>query len=428
MLQGAMQEVEITPPLGVSIPGYFENRLSTGVKDELHAKALALNDDSLTVIIIALDAIGIYHSDVCKIRKRVFDFTGVPEDCIMVSANHIHTGPPIANTFESRRDDDYSAYMIRKAADAAVEAFHHMVPCRIGAGKGTESGISFNRRYFMRDGSVRTNPGINNPDIIKPTGPIDPSVMVIRMEDMEHKPMGAVVNFACHPDVVSGTEFSADYPGELSRTLKKAYGSQFVSLFLLGACGNLNHVDVHNREKPEHYKKMGRILAGEVQKVWEKIRLQDETNVALKAVTKHFLSKTRIVTDAELRAAQQTLADASKSATERIYAQELLEYVKTVHPEERVELQGIRIGDAAILGLPAEIFVELGLKIKDEAPSAFTMLSTQTNGRFGYIPTGIAFSQGGYEPRTTRMNRLVPEAGEKMTAVSQEVLTELQQE
>ena len=425
MLKGALREVVITPPLGVSIPGYFENRLSAGVKDELHAKALAVSDGESDALIIAVDAVGLYASDVAAIRRRVAEFTGISPQQIMVSATHIHTGPPVANTFENRRDDDYCAYMTRKTADAAIEAYRQMAPCRIGAGRGEERGISFNRRYFMKDGTVRTNPGFNNPDTVKPAGPIDPEVAVLRIEDLQGRPLGAIVNFACHPDVVGGAQYSADYPGELSRVLKKAYGEQFVTLFLLGTCGNINHIDVRRKEGPEHYKKMGRILAGEVQKVWEKIQPQEDATVA--AAGTEITVRTRNISPAQLEQARRAADDQSLPAIERIYARELLEYVKIVHTEEEAEVSGIRVGPLAIACLPAEVFVELGLEIKSRSLLPVTMIATQTNGRFGYIPTREAFAQGGYEPRTTRMNRLVPEAGEQFTAAAQAVLAQLAQ-
>src|SRR5690554_5997301 len=133
-----------------------------------------------------------------------------------------------------------------------------MEPSKIGTGRGYVDNIAFNRRYFMKDGSVKTNPGVLNPNIDKPAGPIDPDVLVMKIEDMDGNILGAVVNFACHLDVVGGNEYCADYAGELSKTLKSFYGKDFITLFLTGLSGNINHINPNETifRRNNHYKKM----------------------------------------------------------------------------------------------------------------------------------------------------------------------------
>jgi hypothetical protein len=72
----------------------------------------------------------------------------------------------------------------------------------------------------MKDGSVRTNPGVNNPDILEPIGEIDESVNVIRFNRADDDIV--LVNFATHPDTIGGNVISADWPGFVRTTLERA--------------------------------------------------------------------------------------------------------------------------------------------------------------------------------------------------------------
>lgn len=422
MIKCGTVELQITPPLGLSIPGYFEDRRSVGIKDELYVKALVLDDGNTVVAIIVIDAVAIHQQDVIAIRERVRSQTGILWENIMVSATHIHTGPPVASTFKCIRDEEYVSILIKKSADAAVIAFKKMKPVKIGFNVGREESISFNRRFFMKDGSVRTNPGVNNPLIDKPTGPIDPDVCVMRIDDEQGKPQAFVTNFACHPDVVGGNEYSGDYPGELSNTLKKVYGQDIVSLFITGTCGNINHIDVTNKTfiGQDYYIKMGRVLAGEVIKTIEKIETSD--NIKIKASLTCFKASTRELSEEMIKKAEDLMKLENADPIEKIFAEEIFVYLKKREKTLDVEVQAIKVGDLAIVGLPGEIFVEWGLKLKKSSPFKFNMLNTLANARCGYLPTLEAFSQGGYEPKTTRINQLVPEAVITMVNTVEELL------
>ncbi|MDF2815848.1 MAG: Neutral ceramidase, partial [Paenibacillus sp.] len=275
MIRCGMSEVIITPPLGCSMPGYFHDRRSTGILDELYAKAVVWESNTDMAAIIALDCIDLTRPIVEAIRSQVRAGTGISESCVMVSATHTHTGPPVKTTTFLQDDQAYLDWMIERAAEAAITAYHSRQEAIIGVGLGQEDRIAFNRRFFMQDGTVRTNPGIGNPHIVRPTGPIDPQVIVLRIDDTQGRPIGVITNYATHTDVVGGTEYSGDYPGELSVAIKEALGSQTVSMFLMGASGNINHYNVVSGKasdyvKPsDYYRRMGRILAAEVLRVRE---------------------------------------------------------------------------------------------------------------------------------------------------------------
>jgi neutral ceramidase len=433
MINIGMWENNITPPLGCDIPGQLYIRKSSGIKDELFAKSIVLDNGDNILAIIAIDLLCISEEDVKKIRERVEFYTKIPKSHIMISATHTHTGAPISNIYGSSRDEAYMDYMIRKVADSAIVAYNNRKPSKIGYGVGYEDSIAFNRRFFMKDGSLRTNPGIMNPEIDKPAGPIDPEVSMLRIDDEHGNPKGIILNYACHLDVVGGTEYSADYPGELSRILKRLFGQDFICIFLTGTCGNINHVDATGKLtiKPGHYKLMGRTLAGEVIKSWEKIAALDN-QILLNAKNSIITVNLRKPREDEILSAMKLLAMESESKSseskpdssscEDFFARELINAAENNPESKQVEVQVIRVGDITITGLPGEVFVEFGLDIKNRSPFKNNMVSTLTNGSNGYIAICEAFKQGGYETKLSTYTNLEPEAGYRMVDTAIDIM------
>ena len=138
MLECGIYEIDITPPLGLPIPGYFHERLATGIKDRLYARAMAISDNDKVLILISIDALALVRDIVIGIRRRVFQFTKVPMENIMVSSIHTHTAGPVDFSGGDFSTDGYSPYLIEKAADAAIIAFRCRKPARIGFGMGFE--------------------------------------------------------------------------------------------------------------------------------------------------------------------------------------------------------------------------------------------------------------------------------------------------
>lgn len=424
-----MHEIDITPPSGSTIPGYFFDRKATGIKDRLYAKALVVEATEGIVAIIALDCIDLNGAIVAGIREKVSEVTTIPHACIMVSATHTHTGPPVIGTSFYEADDQYIAWMTQQAADAAIAAYRQRRRARIGFGSGAEPDIAFNRRFYMKDGTVQTNPGIGNPSIDRPTGPIDPQVFVMRIDDEQGSPIGVLTNYACHTDVVGGTEFSADYPGELSRRLKQELGDEVVSLFLMGASGNINHANAMEGTEADyaptlvHYKKMGRILAWEVLKAREKIATSpSELPLAVRQTV--FPVPYRFPSEMDRQAVQQIQQGNWPQAIKDNFAQELREAANAEDTSfVEVEIQVVTLGELAIVGLPGELFVEFGLEIKEKSPFPFTIVNELCNGSAtGYFCTRIAYAQGGYEPIITGRSRLAIDAGEMFVRQSLKLL------
>ena len=430
-----LYETDITPPLETMLPGHFAMRPAEGVRDRLCARALACsNDKGDAFILVALDAIQVDSVMSARARARIEKLTGVPGERVMVSATHTHTGGPVCFSDGEGFDLNYINWTADRAADAAVMAWNRRVPAKLGYGSAQEETLAFNRRYFMKDGRLKTNPGFGRTDIDRPAGPMDPQVGVLKIEAMDGRLIGVITNFACHLDTVKGNLFCIDYPGELHRVLKSVYGEDVVSIFLTGPCGNINHCDfLHRPEayysdpKSPHYIRMGRILAGDVLRTLALTETEETEVIAVENAS--FPALIRTPDEESVEKARALLAELpykpviSRSSgltgdTYRLNERSMAASLLSVHedPEKNVivPVQTARLGNTAIVGAPCELFVEFGLDIKARSCFENTMISTLTNAHFGYIATHEAHALGGYESQICGSTKMTSQTGYDM--------------
>ena len=259
---------------------------------------------------------------------------------------------------------------------------------------------------------------------------MDPEVGVIGLRRAGGAMAGCFVNFACHPNVVKGNKISADYPGSLSRALKRKEGTKFVTIFGNGACGNICQIDVHDAGKIcnglEWADHMGETLAQRVTRTWEQMAFTAEASLAACSRTVRIALR-----DPDTTPYRGTMfsGDTIKEVDQCYLEQrrELLGVIKT-SPTVAIEIQVFRIGPAALVMLPVEFFVEHGLELKLRSAIKPTFVVSQANGSYGYVPTLHAFDRGGYEVRTCMNSMLVPEAGSKIISAALEALPELKTE
>ncbi|MBI3469200.1 MAG: neutral/alkaline non-lysosomal ceramidase N-terminal domain-containing protein [Planctomycetes bacterium] len=176
---------DITPPASYRMSGYFSERLSTGTHDPLLAKAVVFQQGEERAALVFCDLIGISREISTKARNLASERTGIPVANILIAATHSHTGPLYFGALRKHFHDlavakhgkdpqeevDYPAELVKKLADVVVRAQASTRPVRLSAGVGSEKGLSFNRRFHMKDGTVVFNPGKLNPNIVRPAGP-----------------------------------------------------------------------------------------------------------------------------------------------------------------------------------------------------------------------------------------------------------------
>ena len=402
----------ITPPIGAPMAGYYHERAAEGVHDELFAKALVIEQDGVKAAFVICDLISLPRGIVVEARELISKGTGVKGQHVMINATHSHTGPvlreasprSLAMGGEKEIAVAYTRNLPAKIAECVRKAEANLAPSRLMAGVGREEHMSHNRRYHMRDGSVGWNPGKLNTNIIKAAGPIDPDVGVLYFESPDRKPQATYVNFAMHPDTVGGLQYSADYPYTLSRLLADFKGSNMVTLFANGACGNINHVDVSWRDPQKGHgeaARLGAILAGAVCRTFP--RLQPVQTFAPRVAQEIVKLPLAEVTAADLEKARLVAKRQNAPFLERVAAFKALDIAGREGKPHEVEVQVITLGDeVAWVSLPGEMFVELGLAIKKASPFRYTLIAELANGSIGYIPNRDAYPQGNYEVISSR--------------------------
>ncbi|MGH9674266.1 MAG: hypothetical protein ACRD44_13880, partial [Bryobacteraceae bacterium] len=295
-------------------------------------------------------------------------------------------------------------------------------------GVGREETISFYRRFLMKDGTVRFNPGKLNPAIVQPMGSIDPDVAVVLFESPDGAPRAAAVNFALHLDTVGGAQYSADYPHTLAKLLGKVYAADMLTLFTIGAAGNINHVDVKTKAPQKGHaeaRRIGTILAGEVIKTLA--RAEEVLPGPLRARSEVVSLPLPAFSAAEVEKARLTAAQFGKPGgpafLDMVHALKVADVAERQGRAWEAEVQVITLGDrVAWVGLPGEIFVELGTAIKKASLFPVTVIVELANGSISYVPTKKAFSEGAYEVISARC---APGCGEALADTAISLLAEL---
>lgn len=442
-LSAGVAVVDITPPVGYRMAGYFSERKSTGTHDPLLAKAVVFAQGDIRAALVECDLVCVTADVTAKARAAAENATGIPARYISVAATHSHTGPlfagPLARLWSeqaaARKETnrattfDYPAMLAERVTESIVQAAKNLRPVTLSAGSAEEMRLAFNRRFHMKDGSVRFNPGRMNPDIVRVAGPIDPAVNIVLLSDPSTgKLLASIANFALHLDTIGGTDYAADYPYYVQQQLQAALGHEFVSIFGTGTCGDINHIDVHNKQplvghaQAEH---IGTTLGQTIFAAFPKLAAQPQPALAVRQ------KQIQV-------AAQNFSADAVAKAQERLSkigtrAMPFLEEVETykivdvaqqyASGQIALEVVAIRLSsDVAIVTLPGEVFVELGLAIKQASPFKTTLVVELANDCPAYIPTAKAFAEGSYEIVNSRV---AAGSGEKMVELAVELLKEL---
>jgi hypothetical protein len=413
-------KTDITPPLGTPMDGYYVERFATTVHDALYARAMVLKDGTNTLVLVVTDLIDVAPYGFPAARERIQKDLNVPAENIIISATHTHTGP----TFSK----EYEELLIQKIFDAVKIATANLQNAVIKAGTGKAEDISFHRRFMMKDGTVRFNPGRLNPDIVEPMGPVDPGVGIIYIEGIDGSPLAVLVNFALHLDTIGGTEISEDFPYFMGEVLKKVLGDDLMVFFGFGTCGNVNHINVQEPETTEGYERAERIgyaLAAAVIRELPVLEVQFVGKLTSESETVYL--KIPEYTEEEIEAAR---INAKKESDEIASTPEIREAMKILRiynlNNEPIEAEIITFGfgDASIVALPGEIFVELGLAIKEKSPFKHTLVMTLSNNSIGYIPNEEAFKYGAYE---VEVSMIAEGEGEKLVDSSINQLEKIKQ-
>ena len=430
-LKAGFARVNINPPMGINIRGYYKVRLAEAILDDLEINALALELGDTKTLLLSIDHCGMAQEISVKFRQAASESSGVPMENIIIAATHTHTGPAILFDTDDTLIKDYTNFVLKRFADVAKFAIDDLKPAAMGFGKGTAPNVAFVRRYVMKDGSLKTNPGVNNPDIVRPVGDTDESVNVLRF-DREGADSIVFVNFANHPDVVGGCKISADWPGLLRKSVEKILDNT-KCIFFNGAQGDVNHVNVHPKGGDlngmfmdfddvsrgySHAQYIARVVTGGVLQAFDKVEYVDVNTLK---------SEQRVIDVPSNKADPKDLPEAHRindlhnagKDHELPYEGMMLttvvaEAARMVRLENAPDtfdmtLSAMIIGPVAIIGIPGEPFSGIGFALKATEGYEMILPCCLSNGSQGYFPMQDAYDEGGYEARSSRFKAGVAE-------------------
>ncbi|NPV48321.1 MAG: hypothetical protein HPY69_15385 [Armatimonadetes bacterium] len=400
---------EITPPVGIKQSGYASRQTgSVGIHDDLTATALYLEQDGEPAALVGLDIIMFSEDEVNAIRQVCTELTGIPGERIMLACTHTHAGPLTGPGEDDPLRAAYAECLRWQIAGAIREAMQSPRPvCLAHSRKAVR--LAGNRRERAAEGTIL---GYN------PHAPTPTAADVVRLTADDGSLMAALVVYDCHGTTLGPDNLliSADYPGHARRLLESLMPG--CRAIVLGGCGaNQNPYPRGTHELArQHGQRLGAAACQgllEVSEARPVERLGVATHAARLPVAplpsldecRRQLAAAEAAAEAERAAAGDPEAALSWAVGRALrQAQERLEAAESGLSDLGipVNLQVIALDDVAFVGLPGEIFFEIGQAIRAASPFPVTLPLGWTNGSIGYIPTGAEVPFGGYEVELAR--------------------------
>jgi neutral ceramidase len=463
-MKAGISEISITPEQSLRVAGMLNPPKAQGTHWPLYARCFVFEGARITFAIVVLDNLMLAPAIIPGFRAAITQGSGLAPENVMIACTHTHRAPFAAALMDEEIDFDYVDWMQAQSAAVVRRAMDSLQPAQLRVAHIQTPGWTFNRRQVYRSQHYGEQVGTQGPQktpaFVRNEGPEDNEIKTLLVENPRGACLGGLVNFACHATVMGGEPvYSADYAGPLTEALAGHFGGIFG--FLQGAAGNLWAIDstqftdllARDYMGPEHAQSMGTALANQAIQSLDAGHRQpvqgEQTGVARRVLS----IPQRKVTRAQVDLAQGYLegpqpAIDQQAFTRQIYGHDYTFYNNAAdvqkwfaretigmwewqrrsgvrQPAEDVEIQVMRLGDCALVGLPGEIFTEFGLQIKAESSFRETFVVELANGWHGYIPTRAAFEHGGYETRLGYTSRLAPEAGERMVQAALEQLNRL---
>lgn len=454
LITGSAREV-ITPPVGTPLGGNARSsNHATHVIHELYVRALYTEHEGSGVCIVSLDILGLQEQDARALRQHVAESLAIPAEHVMIACTHTHSGPDtlrmlcstdIRAAYDREQLVSWMELLFERTGSTARCARARAVPSHMRLQRVNNESLPNNRRLLLHNGETVMNWTLPHPDsVAEVLGPIDPQLTLAAFYDIQENLTGALVHYTLHPAILAGLNLgiSGDYCGLAVATLETEFETENSTafLFLNGALGNINHIDYTNPERGRNVDEVERCATSLAESLRHMLQTpglgtvsSDEPTMEVGGVLREALFPIRAISETEVLQAKQVLAmrdDTEVAAADGVPPEvesrrtlALYEVQKTGECSGEfttirdgqivVPLQVIRIGKLTLSAVPAEMFVEHGLQLKEATYNPFALMVCPANGYIGYVPTAEAFSQGGYEP-ALGPGYLEPDAGEKI--------------
>jgi neutral ceramidase len=418
--QAGAAKVVTTPPMGSRINGDFVTHYANLIHDDLHAKAIVLQQGATYIALVVVDICVMPKDFLDEVKQAITEATGIPFDNILLSSTHTHAAGSLTDIHLGGVDLAYRKKLPALLVESVVKAKENLRPARIAFGSAQAPEHVLCRRYWMKEGYVPVNPVTGGIDQIK-TNPFggedailesvaqpDPQLSYLAIQGLDGKWIALLGNYSLHyvGDWENGT-ISADYFGVFGEKVKEELkaGDDFVGIMSNGTSGDINIWDFKNPDRypREHFEKsklIGSALAATVAGsmatvVWEDnpeldVRYEQVSLGIVKPTEEEVVAAKVVVGAADYRNIAMDM-----DGLKQIYAREqvlLSEFPDSVD----CPVQVIRIGSGVIGALAGEFFAQTGLALKDVSQKPYFTISL-ANGNVGYVPPAEEIDRGGYE-------------------------------
>jgi hypothetical protein len=436
VLAGAA-EIVITPPYGSPTLGAIQR--STGVHDDLYARALVLDDGEQEVAILSLDLIGMEFALADEIRRTIAAHTGISH--ALVHCTHNHSAPftipwsVLGHRWLSGAGKGWRDGLAAKMARLVSQAKAQSGAATFRAGRAPVR-IGTNRRLETERGVVMKP---------NPSGPVVPWVDVLRVDLLDGSPIAILFSHAAHPVIIHGSSrlISAEFPGFAARKLEERIGGDVVAMFGQAFAANINGNPLRGGISAAEY--AGEILAEAALKAvstaesippheirfnsvhcdlpLQPLPSEKECSQAIRTAEERLLKQYgRVVFSDEQLWEMQADAQVAGGQDESVAPDDvqpmegkawwMVDTMLCLHDllskiqcrddaPLRFDAHMLRIGDDwSLLAATHELFAEYQLMLDKVVPIKHKMMLAYTNGCESYIPMDRDLDRGGYEAAT----------------------------
>lgn len=373
-LSVASFEVDATPPLGYKMPyGIVVKTWDMG----LRAKGIILLGAGRPIILLAVDWIGIGNEGQDAFKQALASAAGTIPQRVAVHSLHQHDAP----------QGDVQNDFVREVLDRLVVAVHQSIDqaqpiTHIGMGTAQVYKVGSNRSIFGKDGKVRATRFTATSDSAlraEPEGLIDPMISLISFWNVD-KPLAVLSFYATHPQSYYRLGVpNPDYPG-LARFMRQLAVPDALHIHFTGAGGNVG-AGKYNDGSHENRVILAERLADGMKRAWESSKLTPITAASVDWMT------------VPVSIPCDTLKESNKES----------DFVKRYMAGNKIDIKCLTLGNARILFMPGELYVEYQLAAKAMRPDLFVAMAAYGDTGAGYIPTADAFKRGGYEVETSKL-------------------------
>ena len=416
-LRAGAAAVELEADDSMVIAGGIHAGKASGQEGKLRCVAVVLEKSPVKLAIVACDVLMLTRLTLDPVVAEVEKATGIPTAHILINATHTHHAPSTMCVHDYGPDEVFSKRVQRGVVQAVSQANARLAAGRFFFHLGEERTVGQNSRQLLDDGMIywigpRTN-------FVRATGPFDPELPVLAFKDSTNQLRALIFNHSTHAigTRTPGKRSPAFY-GLAAQELEEQFGG--TACFLEGASGSTHNLQLLPAEA------VNRIKAAVADALNQAQPRELGKLAALKRPVKFRVRRFNEAAEEEAVLCYcRKYAPGYDEAIAKVFRKMRAELLSQQGEERETWVQAMRIGDVAIVGLPAEYFTQLGLDIKNRSPFRHTCIAELANDWIGYLPNLEGHKLGGYQVWTGFHSYVEPGTGERIADAAVEMLKQL---